>query len=38
MSDNEPQIPEKSRTKFPHLKPVGSPPSLHTINGVGVCV
>lgn len=38
MNDNQPQLPDRIRAKFPNLKPVNSPPSLHTINGVGVSI
>ena len=35
---DEPGIPDQLRIKFPHLKPIKSPPSLATVNGIGLSV
>jgi len=38
MNGNEPGIPDNLRIKFPHLQPVKNPPSLMTMNGIGLSI
>ncbi len=38
MRDDQPSVPDQIRVKFPHLKPIKSPPSLATVNGIGLSV
>lgn len=36
MNEEPATIPDKLRERFPHLQPVNKPPSLMTVNGIGL--
>src|ERR1051325_291740 len=38
MNEEKSPLPDHLRHKFPDLRPIKNPPTLHTINGIGTTV